>query len=172
MQTTLKLTLAVVATLVLWVAAAAADSRSDGFCNDRVRSLDQRATCDRLSRRDRQKVGFLERLRKRNRPPVAELRLARTLDGRTVLPGRVDLYGGDSTDQDGFIAYYDFQLLDDDTRVTLGSLKTTREPATTIHVPQGLPPNLLAVLIVTDNLGATDTTELAFTSDGTVQDQP
>jgi hypothetical protein len=171
MQTTTKLALAGVATLVLWVAAPA-DARTDRSCNDPHLSLDQQAACDRLSRGDRHKIRFLERLRKRNRPPVAELRLARTFDGQTVLPGRADLYGGDSTDQDGFIAYYDFQLFDDDTGMPLGSLKTTREPVTTIHVPQGLPPNLLAVLTVTDNLGATDTTELAFTSDGTVQDLP
>ena len=172
MQTSLKLTLAGVATLVLWVAAASADSRSDGFCRDRHRSLDHQATCDRLGRGDRQKIGFLERLRKRNRAPVADLRLARTLDADepTILPGRVDLHAGGSTDQDGFVAYYDLQLFDDDTGLPLSRLITTRHPLTTIHVPQGLPPNLRVVLIVTDDLGATHTTELAFTSDGTVMD--
>jgi hypothetical protein len=170
MRTTLKLTLAGVATLVVWVAAAA-DPRSDGFCDDRDRSFDQEATCDRVGRRDRQNR-LLERLRQRNRPPVAELALAPTLDGQIVLPNRVDLDGRGSSDRDGFIAYYDFQLSDADTGMPLGSLKTTREPVTTIHVPHGLPPNLLAVLIVSDDLGATDTTELAFTSDGTVMDQP
>ena len=172
MQTSLKLTLAGVATLVLWVAAASADAQSDGSCKDPHLSLDQQATCDRLSRQDRQKIRLLERLQKRNQPPVAELRLARLLGERTVLPGRVDLFAGDSTDEDGFIAYYDFQLFDADAGMPLGSVKTMREPVATMRVAGGLPPNLLAVVIVTDDLGATDTTELAFTSDGTVQDLP
>ena len=114
----------------------------------------------------------LEQLRRLNRPPVAELRLARTLDERIILPGRVDLHAGDSTDRDGFVAYYHLQLLDDDTGLLLGRPVLTRHPLTTIHVPHGLPPNLLAVLTVTDDVGATDTTELAFTSDGTLQDRP
>jgi hypothetical protein len=125
-----------------------------------------------LRGRDLYKATVLENLRRINRPPVAELRLARLLGERTVLPGRVDLHAGESTDEDGFVAYYDFQLFDADTGMPLGSVKTTRKPVATMRVHGGLPPNLLGAVTVTDDEGATDTTELAFTSDGIVQDLP
>jgi hypothetical protein len=48
MRTSLKLTLAGVATLVLWVAAPA-DAQSDAPCRDPHLRLDQQATCDRVS---------------------------------------------------------------------------------------------------------------------------
>jgi len=174
MQPSLRLMLAGVAALALPLEAAAADRLlNPRVCERRDLSEATQKRCESIAGlrgRDRFKARVLERLRRKNRPPVAELRLARTLDEQTILPGRVDLDAGDSTDQDGFVAYYDLQMFDDDTGLLLGRVITTRHPLTTIHVPQGLPPNLLAVLTVTDDVGATDTTELAFTSDGTLKD--
>lgn len=174
MEAGCRATLAGASVLTLAVGSAA----GQGLINPRIcdrddLSADTQAFCESiegLEGRDLFKARLLESLRRINRPPVADLRLAWTLDEQTILPNRVDLNASGSSDWDGFVAYYDIQLLDNDTGLPLSRLITTRHPLTTIHLPRELPPNLLAVLTVTDDVGATDTTKLAFASDGTVTD--
>ncbi len=167
-----NLVTAIAGACVLIVGSAFADSSSLQNSQAAYSDDNQEITNDHQrpnqKRRNRLKAKALRWLQRTNHPPVAALRLARLLGEITVLPGRVDLDASGSTDIDGSVDYYDSWLVDDDTGVAISSVITSREPVTTTRVEGGLPPFVRAVMIVTDDEGATDRIELVFTSDGTV----
>ena len=183
MQTSLKLMLAGVAALALPVSTAVAEGGSGtsgfgkgrhglvhpGICKLDHSSEETQRWCDSivgLRGRDLFKAIVLENLRRTNRPPVADVRLGRLGTG---LLGRVDLDGSGSFDEDGFVARYNFQLIDDDTDLPLGGGASTPNPAATMQVDGGLPLNVRAVVRVTDDEGASDAAELSFTTEPSAQ---
>ena len=112
-------------------------------------------------RRNAFKSKALRILQRTNQPPVAHLKLRRTLDGVRVLPGRIDLDASDSEDADGFPELFTYELFDDDTGERLAGPLLTRNPQATLFFDGQLPRNLRATVIVEDDEGAADTTELA-----------
>jgi hypothetical protein len=183
MKTSLRLMLAGVAALALPVSTAVAEGGSGksgfgkgrhglvhpGICKRDHSSEETQRWCDSivgLRGRDLYKAIVLENLRRTNRPPVADVRLGQLGTG---LLGRVDLDGSGSFDEDGFVARYNFQLIDDDTDLPLGGGASTPNPAATMQVDGGLPLNVRALVTVSDDEGATNSAELSFTTDPSAQ---
>ncbi len=102
----------------------------------------------------------LEHLRRNNQSPWAALEIEQ------VFPGRVDVHALDSMDPDGHVKLYDFWLEAEDGEVLAGPI-TTRNPGASlmVHPNRELGPNLRAVVVVEDNLGAIDQAAVSVPAD-------
>ncbi len=134
------------------------------ICKRENLNLKSQKRCERLAkRRSRFKTRVLKILQRTNKPPVADLKLARTFSEEAIiLPGRIDLDATGSSDKDGFPEFYTYQLFDDDTGQSIAGPVTTRKPLGTLTIDGELPPNLRATVIVEDDERGVDSAELIF----------
>lgn len=100
------------------------------------------------------KVQATRKLDRQNQPPTADLVMGEVFDRH------VELDASGSTDDDGFVEQYTFQLMDADTEEVLAGPLTLRSSFARLEARKALPQNLLATLGVEDDIGGTDSTEM------------
>lgn len=109
-----------------------------------------------------------EELRSTNQAPVAVLAVFdRVGAGNPLRPVLIDLDASGSTDPDGFIEHYTFQLFDEETGEVLADPVFTREPFATLMAKRELPNRLRARVTIEDDEVEIDTVEVTFTGPDT-----
>lgn len=104
-----------------------------------------------------------EELARTNQAPVADLQVFdRVGEGNPVRPTHVDLDASGSSDPDGFVEHYTFQLFDADSGAVLAGPVFTREPFASLRVNRELPGRLRATVTIEDDENEIDTAEMSF----------
>lgn len=104
-----------------------------------------------------------EELASTNQAPIADLQVFdRVGEGVPVRPTHVDLDASGSSDPDGFVEHYTFQLFDADTGAVLAGPVFTREPFATLRSNRDLPSRLRATVAIEDDEGEIHTAEISL----------